>query len=185
MLAIVSILSFSFPLFFSSMVPHHIFVVGSESMNKTYNIGDLIVVTSAGNEIANGSVIVFKSPLGGGYVVHRIVGYEQTSSGGLYVTKGDANADADSFLIKREWIVGEVTSVVPKLGLIYFIPREDALVFIFVCVIFYALLTFYYNSNSSKRKSKVQTNFLMLVVHPKKRFVAALIISLFLFASLC
>lgn len=91
-------------------------VVLSGSMSPSLNAGDLVVVVPASLDgLKVGDIVVFKSPLGGDQVCHRLIGIEQGSEI-TFLTKGDNNEDPDPFVLKSQDIVGKVHAGVPFLG---------------------------------------------------------------------
>jgi len=88
-------------------------VVSSWSMEPVLHVGDMIVVVGA-HEINEGKIILFKSPVHGRLVVHRVVGVSEEG----YVTKGDANAVPDYVPVPPRNVHGEVLLVVPYLGVL-------------------------------------------------------------------
>lgn len=113
LLAAVTLLSMILPLLFSSVSLHRSFVIVSDSMIPTLKLGDIVVTRPVEGEIADGTVIVFKSPLGG-FQVHRVSSHLSTERGVYYVTKGDANNGTDSFLIPAGNTVGELSWVLRR-----------------------------------------------------------------------
>jgi len=110
-------------------------------MLPTLKLGDIVVTRSVDGEIADGTVIVFKSPLGG-FQVHRISSHVSTERGVYYVTRGDANNQTDSFLIPARNTVGELSWVLPSMGFYFLIPREVALIATLALVGTYVFLSF-------------------------------------------
>ena len=75
------------------------------SMNPVLNSPDVLHVVPYGqSRIRRGDVVVFPSPEGDCKVVHRVV----SVNGKEVRTKGDNNGHADSWVLKRESIIGRV-----------------------------------------------------------------------------
>ena len=75
------------------------------SMNPVLNSPDVLHVVPYGqSRIRRGDVVVFPSPDGDCKVVHRVV----SVNGKEIRTKGDNNGHADSWVLKRESIIGRV-----------------------------------------------------------------------------
>lgn len=95
---------------------YNIYLVRSESMTPTLNLGDLIVTGPAGSSIAGetepGKIATFEH--GGELVTHRI----QAIEGQSLVTKGDAVEDTDPWPIKISDIRGLYLFKVPYVGYI-------------------------------------------------------------------
>jgi signal peptidase len=100
-----------------------VMAVVSGSMEPTLYRGDLIVSKGVSPEALEvGDIIVFKNPFPPRkYVVHRIVDIEDRGHHTYFFTKGDNNPEWDQKLglappIMDDWVVGEVSFVIPKLG---------------------------------------------------------------------
>jgi signal peptidase I len=90
-------------------------VITSGSMQPAIRPGDIVVAVDApGPRVARGEVVVFRNPAGEGLLAHRI---RSRSADGTYVTKGDANRDADSTPLRSNQVVGVGRMVVPLAGL--------------------------------------------------------------------
>ena len=100
--------------------PLRTFVVATGSMEPTVPQGSLAVVRAGEPQL--GDVIVFASPLGGHHL-HRVVEVRQGEDGPLYVTRGDANDDPDSYVVPPEDVVGVLVRHVPALGELWLMPR--------------------------------------------------------------
>lgn len=78
------------------------------SMNPSISEGDYIIIKSGGlNELKKGDIITFYSEdptIYGKLNTHRIIG---VADDGSYITKGDANTEADPVTVKRSKIVGK------------------------------------------------------------------------------
>ncbi|MEM1611113.1 MAG: signal peptidase I [Sulfolobales archaeon] len=95
-------------------------VVISGSMEPTFSVGDVVLVTrSRGSlEVGVGDVIAFWSE--GQVVVHRVV----SIAGDGFITKGDAMASPDPFIVKRDLVIGKVVGSIPKIGWVTIIMRS-------------------------------------------------------------
>lgn len=82
------------------------YTILSGSMEPTLHTGDLVLVSTKETEIQRDDMIAFR--MGGNVVVHRVVDVKE---GERYVTKGDANQQADLDLVEKEQVVGEVLIV--------------------------------------------------------------------------
>ena len=78
------------------------------SMNPSISEGDYIIIKSGDlNELKKGDIITFYSEdptIYGKLNTHRIIGVAEDGS---YITKGDANTEADPVTVKRSRIVGK------------------------------------------------------------------------------
>ncbi|MFC7131988.1 MULTISPECIES: signal peptidase I [Salinibaculum] len=88
----------------------HGFVILSGSMEPSVSPGDVVIV-DASAAIAVGDVITFDN---GNEIptTHRVVGVVD----GQYVTKGDANENADAQPVDPSNVLGEVTVTIPLVG---------------------------------------------------------------------
>lgn len=102
-----------------------VMAVVSGSMEPTFYKGDLIVSRGVPPETLEvGDVIVYRNPIRGIDVVHRIVDIEDRGHHLYFITKGDNNVtnpepDQVSGLappIMDEWVEGKVIFVIPKVG---------------------------------------------------------------------
>jgi signal peptidase len=93
---------------------YDMYLVRSESMTPTINMGDLIVIGPAdgifSNGIGPGTIITYG--YGNELITHRIISLQD----GSYITKGDATEEPDSTPVKNSQIVGTYMFKVPKLG---------------------------------------------------------------------
>ncbi len=86
----------------------------SGSMEPGLKVGSLAVTRPVqAEEIGAGDVITFHSAMSDMLIVHRVVAAEDGPS---FQTKGDANKDADPFLVPAQDVVGRVCFRVPFLG---------------------------------------------------------------------
>lgn len=90
--------------------------VQSGSMEPSIPRGSVILIKPE-QEYKIGNVITFKDKHNPNFLVtHRIVEVENLESGKLYVTKGDANEDADRMRIASNVVQGKVFWALPFLG---------------------------------------------------------------------
>lgn len=87
------------------------FVVRSDSMAPSVRRGDVVLVDPAARP-RRGDVLTYRRP-GSGPVTHRLVGGD---AAGGYLTKGDANRQADPQPVAPDAVVGRVRVLVPLLG---------------------------------------------------------------------
>ena len=83
------------------LYPFQAFYVRTGSMSPGIPVGSLVVATRASAaDLKPGNVIVFQRPdRPQMMVVHRITAIEQTASGPVFVTKGDANGSPDAWVV--------------------------------------------------------------------------------------
>ncbi len=74
-------------------------------MTGTINKGDVVIIDKKYNDIKKNDVIAFKEQ--GKVVVHRVVKVRHDSIYKSYKTKGDFNKNIDSWIVKKDAIVGK------------------------------------------------------------------------------
>ncbi|MFW6002992.1 MAG: signal peptidase I [Halanaeroarchaeum sp.] len=87
------------------------YVVLSGSMEPTLTAGDVVIV-DADATIAVGDIVTYAASADSIPTTHRVV--ETTEAG--FITKGDANENADPGLLTSDSIIGEVVVVIPLIG---------------------------------------------------------------------
>lgn len=117
------------------------FAVMSGSMAPAIPLGSLLVVSAAQpSALTVGDVITYQLP--DRVVTHRVVAIEESATGRLFTTKGDANAAVDGERIRLPESVGLVRSQLPFLGYLVVYAQAywrfggvvvAALVFLFAC----------------------------------------------------
>lgn len=110
------------------MTENPFYVIPSESMIPTLNVGDVVVIRNspgfAFQDVKVDDIIVFHTDDGGGRtIVHRVVEIYSDSDTGerLLKTKGDNNPisyDHFDYPIKKADYYGKVIAVIPKIGLL-------------------------------------------------------------------
>jgi signal peptidase I len=94
---------------------YKVFTVQSGSMEPHVKLGSLIFVKRADNYQVR-DVITFKVPGNKNTVTHRIEEIKTTESGLSFVTKGDANEEADTEETNQSNVVGKVFLMIPYVG---------------------------------------------------------------------
>lgn len=93
-------------------------IVMTGSMEPSINPGDIVMAGTpedGGRGLEDGTVITFADPVRpGGRLTHRI---ESVNADGTYKTRGDANADADSYRVEPDDIEGVGRLLIPAVGL--------------------------------------------------------------------
>jgi len=91
------------------------------SMEPAIPVGSVVVIKPANPDTLKvGDIICFKTEAE--YpktVTHRIIGI--TSQG--FITKGDANEDPDTWIVKKEDVIGKVVAVIPYMGYLGYFVR--------------------------------------------------------------
>lgn len=94
---------------------YQLYTVLSGSMNPAFDTGSLVVVKQVDPAILQeGNIIAFNGH-GGRLISHRIVGID-LENGLSFITKGDANAVADSGAVSGNQVIGTVQFAIPFLG---------------------------------------------------------------------
>jgi len=89
------------------------------SMEPAIPVGSVVVIKPADPETLKiGDIICFRlsEPTS---ITHRIINI--TDEG--FITKGDANEDPDQWTVKKENVIGKVTSTIPYIGYIGYFVR--------------------------------------------------------------
>ncbi|AIF84662.1 signal peptidase I [Candidatus Nitrososphaera evergladensis SR1] len=142
------------------------FVVASDSMVPTLQVGDLILMKrvsdgdadSSFNDIKVGDIILFKNPhevddeTGQPItIVHRVVEINDTADNRIIKTKGDNNpesiADLD-YPIYKSYYIGKVMYVIPAIGTLEISPYRNY-VFVGISVTMIATLIFIFRRGKS------------------------------------
>ena len=111
-------------------------LINSDSMAPAFRSGDIVLMKpSDGHGLETGNVIAYDDPSGAGRVSHRVY---QVLPDGRYVTKGDANAVADSTPLDPERVEGVGRLVVPFVGLPLLWVQQRAWLMLAVAVTFLA-----------------------------------------------
>ena len=88
----------------------------SSSMEPELKVGAVVITRPVDAEdIKVGDILTFYSPLSEQLISHRVIAVEQGSSL-HFSTKGDANEDADPFILPPENVVGKVCFHIPYFG---------------------------------------------------------------------
>ncbi len=104
---------------FTFLAPHfgwRVDAVFSGSMEPELKVGGMVVTRPvAAQDIKAGDTITFYSPLNNQLTSHRVIAVEDGSSPN-FRTKGDANEDADPFIVPGENVMGKVCFHLPYFG---------------------------------------------------------------------
>jgi len=88
----------------------------SGSMEPALRVGDVVVTRPVELEtLSSRDIVTFHSPLNSSVISHRLISIEEGSSLS-FRTKGDANEDADPFVLSSSNIIGEVCFRIPYFG---------------------------------------------------------------------
>lgn len=125
-------------------------IVMSGSMEPAYHTGSVLVVDkNQKKEVQIGDTIAFET--GDTYIAHRIVRKEKQG----YVTKGDANAAIDPWIISANNVKGKVIMSIPFLGYVFkFISGTAGMIIAASLVIMMGLSTLLEPENDNTGKNK-------------------------------
>lgn len=98
----------------SNMFRFSALAIGSTSMSKFINKGDLVIIDKNVKTFHEKDIIAFEEQ--GKLIVHRIVAVDHLNDMILYQTKGDANADIDGWKVNENMVVGKVIVRIRLLG---------------------------------------------------------------------
>ena len=91
-------------------------VVLSGSMEPQIHTGSVVVSHPLDiGSVKAGDIITFRSPQNGKFTTHRVISVENSPSV-FFRTKGDANEDADPFIVGSQSVAGRVCFNVAYLG---------------------------------------------------------------------
>lgn len=131
---------------YANFFGYSIFEVQTGSMSGTIEAGDWIIVDLSKKPKLN-DIVTYKSD--GNFITHRVI----EIYGSTYVTMGDANSAKDD-PIDGEEIVGTVSKILPRLGII----RKtlfNPVVLIAVIIVLFVLNWTFKNKNNVKTKESV------------------------------
>ena len=131
---------------YANFFGYSIFEVQTGSMSGTIEAGDWIIVDLSKKPKLN-DIVTYES--NGNFITHRVI----EIYGSTYVTMGDANSAKDD-PIDSEEIVGTVSKILPRLGII----RKtlfNPVVLIAVIIVLFVLNWIFKNKNNAKTKESV------------------------------
>lgn len=91
------------------MPGYGLYLVRSESMTPTINMGDIIITGPVNDEVKEGDIITYD--LNGELVTHRVHSIDE-----VIITKGDAVEDPDPWIVKDSSIEGTYLFKIPCVG---------------------------------------------------------------------
>ena len=98
-------------------------IVESGSMEPTILTGSLVIIKPA-TSYAVGDIITFTSVSADVPTTHRIVGIREASGQKFFMTKGDANEEADTNETALRSVIGKVALAVPYVGFVLDFARQ-------------------------------------------------------------
>lgn len=103
----------------SGIFKYHMIAIGSGSMEPYIKIGDAVIIEKLSKEelslLDNGDLLAFEND--NRIVVHRIEEIKIIEDSYEFITKGDANANVDDFVVKEDDVIGTVNVKIPYIGL--------------------------------------------------------------------
>jgi signal peptidase len=128
----------------------HYFVVLTGSMEPTLPVGSVIAIKIINpNTLQESDIICFQTSPDKPWTTHRIINI--TDEG--FITKGDANEEPDTEIVKKENVIGKVVLIIPYIGyLSYFV--HTPLGFILLIIIPATLIIIGEVRNIIKHKKK-------------------------------
>ena len=124
-----------------SMFGYRAYVITTNSMEPTINVGDIIIVSGIVTFEQNNQIIT-----------HRIVGIEETEKGSKYVTKGDNNLTKDTEEISYEQILGTIVLKIPRIGNIILLLEDK----VYIILLLNLILIIYINTKRVEEKKKMR-----------------------------
>ncbi len=101
--------------FVSGVFNYWLIAVGSDSMAGTFERGDVVMIEKMpADKLKENDIIAFKKD--GIIVTHRIVNIYTENGQYVFTTKGDANAEIDSFTTPGESVIGRITMKTKYIG---------------------------------------------------------------------
>ncbi len=117
-------------------LPNPLFIIISDSMVPTLQIGDVVMLEEVQpQEIGAGDIIAFGPPIKtvADILIHRVQAVDFSNDGTLtYTTKGDANLSQDPFTITHDDVLGRVLFKIPFLGQAFFLLSNPLILIIIV-----------------------------------------------------
>lgn len=111
----------------------HSYVVLSDSMSPEIHAGDVVIVDDvATDQIEVGDVITYESTDADQRITHRVVSIDDAGGERQFVTKGDANEEADQRPVPASAVVGVVQFHIPLIGHVISFASTDAGMLLFV-----------------------------------------------------
>lgn len=125
------------------------FIIYSGSMEKTLNIGDIILVKKE-KEIQENDIISFKE--NDAIITHRVTKIIEQDGQKAYKTKGDSNTADDRELVLEEQIQGVYCFKIPQIGIIImFLQSKSGIILILILLLVVYIFT---NKTTQQHKNK-------------------------------
>ena len=123
---LLALVLFCLPLTVPRFLGYQVYSVISGSMEPAIPTGSLVYIReTAPEELSEGEVIAFYGTRDSASIItHRVV--ENRAGEGEFVTKGDANAEADLYAAGYEDLIGRVSRHIPLLGSFLFLYTSSS-----------------------------------------------------------
>lgn len=143
------------------MTNYPLLAVASGSMKPALKEGDLIIVqgglegsTIVAEEVTGDVIIFYRPGDPDELIVHRAVDKWQDGNIWKFHTKGDANPNEDSWIVRETDIIGKVVGVIPYIGHIpLFVHTINGKIIIIILIVILVLLEFVIPTAQRKKES--------------------------------
>lgn len=133
------------------------YIITSESMKPTINIGDVIITKPCKEEELNADDIITFSKNNEITNTHRIIKIIDEDGKKSFITKGDNNELQDEKEVKFDEIQGKVILTIPKLGKIIEFMQNKIVILVILLIILIILFISIINSEKKEiRRRKLQ-----------------------------
>ena len=142
---LILVIAFAFLLVGVKLFGLEPYTVISGSMEPEYHVGSLIYVKKTSVEELEINMPITYTMNGGVVVTHRIIEIIKDESTGQvkYITKGDANKDADGTPVTFDRIIGRPVMHIPLLGYVsHFVQNPPGVYIVIMVLAMLVLLTF-------------------------------------------
>lgn len=100
-------------------------IVRSGSMEPTIGVGSVVIVRQPVVDHYNiGDIISFKFDQNT-IITHRIIEVKNSKGNYSYITKGDANEEADNWVVKHDNVIGSTYVAIPEVGRVLSFARSE------------------------------------------------------------
>lgn len=148
-------------------------VVQGVSMEPTLYQGDLLFVKkprdlgdiqAGSHENFTGDILIYKSPIRGFLVVHRVIDKKFENNTWYFRTQGDNNWHVDDGMLYTSWlhedyVKGIMIGVIPWIGNIGIFLRDSGIgIFLIIIIIGYIIISSVFESKPEEQEEKKKEN---------------------------
>jgi len=134
------------------------FIITSESMKPTINIGDIIITKKCSENDLNVDDIIAFIKNNEITNTHRIIKITEEDGKKFFVTKGDNNIVQDEKKISSNEIQGKVILTIPKLGkMIEFMEKKIVILVILLIILIILFFNIINNEKKEIRRRKLES----------------------------